>query len=87
MNDAVERLQPDHKAAVQAAVARDVPSRLVGSIRVCQATPAEIILRVYLPVKCLKPTPYAIYRIDLSSLVATQLTGPVAKPFEIANYK
>jgi hypothetical protein len=75
------------EAAVRHAIARDIPNREISSIRVCHATPSELIVRVYLPVPKLTPTPYVIYRIELPGLVAARLSGNEAAPYQIANYK
>ena len=45
------------------------------------------VVRVYLPMAKLRPTPYVIYRVDLLSMVARQLFDEEAAPYRIPNYK
>jgi hypothetical protein len=49
-DQAEEHVPPDVDAAVRAAVARDYPASEIGAIRSCAASPAERVVRVYLPV-------------------------------------
>jgi hypothetical protein len=49
--------------------------------------PSEVIVRVYLPVPKLRPSPYVIYRVDLRTKTASQFRGEEAAPYWIANYK
>jgi hypothetical protein len=81
-----EDVPPDVDAAVRAAVARDYPGREIGAIRSCAASPAERVVRVFLPVPRLRPSPYCVYRIEPNG-VARRLEGDEAAPFAIANYK
>jgi hypothetical protein len=82
-----EAVPADLDAAVRAAVARDYPGREISAIRSCAMSPSERVLRVYLPVPNLRPTPYVVYRVELPSKLARQLQGQEAEPYRIANYK
>ena len=82
-----EAVPADVDAAVRAAVARDYPGREVSAIKSCAASPSERVLRVYLPVPKLRPTPYVVYRVELPSKITCQLVGEEAAPYRIANYK
>lgn len=82
-----ESTSADLDAAVREAVARDYPGREISAIRSCGASPPERVVRVYLPVPKMRPTPYVIYRVELPSKVARQLVDQEAAPYRIANYK
>jgi hypothetical protein len=83
----VDNLPPPVDAAVRAAVFRDLPGRDISHIRIADSAPSAFVVRVFLPVPHLKPSPYRIYRIDLTSLAVRQLSGDDAKPYRIAHYK
>jgi hypothetical protein len=78
---------PDIAAAAKQAAERDFPNKTVGRVIVCNSTPTAIIVRVFLPIPKMIPSPYAIYRVELPSLAARQLEGDDARPFRILNYR
>ena len=81
-----ETVPPDVDAAVRAAVARDYPGREIGRIRSCAASPSERVVRVFLPVPRLRPSPYCVYRVE-SDGIARRLEGDEAARYAIPNYK
>ena len=82
-----EPVPTDVDTAVRAAVARDYPGREISAIRSCAASRSERVVRDYLPVPKLRPTPYVVYRVELPSKVAIQLLGKESAPYRIADYK
>lgn len=82
-----EAVPTEVDAVVRAAVARDYPGREVSGIHSCAASPSERVVRVFLPVPKLRPSPYVVYRVELPSKITCQLVGEEAAPYRIANYK
>ena len=73
--------------AVRAALAHDLPGRYVSHTKLCAEEPSRLVVRAYLPVANLLPTPYVIYAVDRVTLVASELIGDESEPYEIPNYK
>ena len=83
----VENLPPEVDDAVRGTIASEFSGRAISHIRVADSSPHAFVLRVFLPVPLLKPSPYVIYSVDLPSLAVTRLSGGESKPYWIANYK
>jgi hypothetical protein len=80
-------LPKEIEEAVRRAICEDMPGRSVSKVHVCAEEDLRLVVRVYLPVPDLKPTPYAVYAVDRTTFGAKRLTGRDSEPYEIANYK
>jgi hypothetical protein len=83
----MENLPPEVEAAVRKAVLQDLPHGAISRIDVCEVSANAYVVRVFLPVEGLKPTPYRVCRIAIPSLQVRHLKGDESRPHRISNYK
>ena len=66
---------------------RDYPGREIAMVKCAAIEPGRIVVRVYLPVPKLKPTPYIIYAVNREDSEAQRLEAEEAALYRIKNYK
>ena len=82
-----DEMPPEIAEAIRDEMSRNMPKHSVGRMRVCEASRRRYVVRVFLDMPDLKPSPYCIYAVELPSMRAKQLKGVEADPFYIPNYK
>jgi len=87
MLPASEIPSPEIVALIADAVSRDHPRHKMGSMVVCESNATAVVVRVFLPVPTLKPSPYCIYKVDLPTKRIRKLTGEEGSRYRIKNYK